>query len=86
MARPTREEILQTIVKLIHDYVPGLENAELTEDSRINTDASVDSMSMILIISKAESAFNITIPHENWDKISTLGEFADAVEAALPED
>ena len=84
MARPTREEILTKIIRLIHMYVPELENAELTEESTINTDAAVDSMSMILVITKAESTFGILIPHDQWDKINTLGEFADIVEAHLP--
>ena len=42
MERPTREEILTRTVKLIHDFVPELQDAELTEESTINTDAAMD--------------------------------------------
>lgn len=83
--RPTREEILTKTIKLIHNFVPELQDAELTEESTINTDASMDSMSLILVITKVESTFDVSIPSENWDKIQTLGELVDAVEAALPE-
>ena len=82
MERPTREEILTRTVKLIHDFVPDLQDAELTEESTINTDAAMDSMSMILVITKVESTFDISIPSSDWDKINTLGDLIDAVERA----
>lgn len=82
MERPTREEILTRTVKLIHDFVPELQDAKLTEESTINTDAAMDSMSMILVITKVESTFDISIPSSDWDKINTLGDLIDAVERA----
>ena len=82
MERPTREEILAKTIKLIHDFVPELQDTELTEESTINTDAAMDSMSMILVITKVESTFDISIPSEEWDKINTLGDLIDAVERA----
>ena len=82
MERPTREEIPTRTVKLIHDFVPELQDAELTEESTINTDAAMDSMSMILVITKVESTFDISIPSADWDKINTLGDLIDAVERA----
>ena len=85
MARPTREEIVTKVIKMIHDFVPELQDAELTEESRINTDAAMDSMSLILVITKIESAFDIRIPHKEWDSIMTLGQLADAVERHLPK-
>ena len=79
MERPTREEILTRTVKLIHDFVPELQDAELTEESTINTDAAMESMSLSLVITKVESAFDVNIPSEDWGKINTLGELVDAV-------
>lgn len=85
MARPAREEITRKVIELIHMYVPELEHAELSEESKINTDASVDSMSLILVITKAESTFDVKIPKEQWDVITTLGELVDAIEGNLPQ-
>ena len=85
MERPTREEIVAKIIKMIHDFVPELEDAELTEDSTINTDAAMDSMSLILVITKIEAAYDVRIPHKEWDGIMTLGQLADAVERHLPK-
>lgn len=79
MEKPTREEVLKKSVKIIHDFVPELQDAELTEESTINTDAAMDSMSLILVITKVESAFDVSIPSEDWGKINTLGELVDAV-------
>ena len=71
--------MLKKSVKIIHDFVPELQDAELTEESTINTDAAMDSMSLILVITKVESAFDVNIPSEDWGKINTLGELVDAV-------
>ena len=79
MEKPTREEVLKKSVKIIHAFVPELQDAELTEESTINTDAAMDSMSLILVITKVESAFDVNIPSEDWGKINTLGELVDAV-------
>ena len=79
MTKPSREEVVEKAIKLIHDFVPELQNAELTETSEINTDAAMDSMSMILVITKLESTFDVQIPSDEWGKIRTLGQLADAV-------
>ena len=84
MAKMSREEIVNKIIGMVKLYVPELENAELTEDSVINTDAAMDSMSMILVITKIESTFDISIPHKSWDSIKTLKDLTDAVEKRLP--
>ena len=86
MARPTRAEILETSKKMIHDFVPELKDAELTEESTVNTDAGLDSMSMILVITKMEGKYNAFVPSEDWPKIKTLGDLVNAIEAYLPED
>lgn len=80
METMTREQIVSNIIDMAHALVPDLENVELTEDSSINTDANVDSMSMILLVTKIESAFEIDIPEEEWDKIQTVRQLADKVE------
>lgn len=85
MAKPTHEEIVSRCIKIIHDFVPEMEGVELSEDSTVNTDAAMDSMSMILVITKVESAFDVKIPNEEWDKIQSLGDLAKAVEDNLPE-
>lgn len=75
----TRDEVKQRTIKLIHDYVPQLENAVLDDDSVVNKDMGVDSMNFILVICKLEGEFNVKIPQEEWDHYRTLGDLVDAV-------
>lgn len=75
----TRQEVTEKIIKLVHDYVPQLENEELTEESVVNRDMGIDSMNFILVICKIEGEFSVKIPQEEWDQYSRLGDLVDAV-------
>ena len=80
---PTREEIKEKTIRLIHNFIPELQDAELDEDSIINTDTNIDSLSLIMLITKVESTFNIRIPRKEWTSINTLGELLDKIEALI---
>ena len=75
----TREEITEMIIRLIREYIPQLENEELSEESIINRDMGIDSMNFILVMCKIEGEFSIKIPHEEWDHCTRLGDLVDAV-------
>lgn len=75
----TREAVTERIIRLIHEYVPQLENEELTEESVVNRDMGIDSMNFILVICKIEGEFSVKIPQEEWDHYSRLGDLVDAV-------
>ena len=78
-----REEILEKTRKIIYDCFPELADAELREDTVINTDTGIDSMGFVLIICKLEALFNVKIPERQWQKLQTLGDVADAIEKRL---
>lgn len=75
----TREEVTEKIIKLIHDNVPQLENAELTEESILQSETGMDSMNFILVLYKVEGEFSIKIPQEEWEHYTRLGDLTDAV-------
>ena len=77
----SREEIKAKVIKLIHNVIPELQDAELDEDSIINTDTNIDSLSLIMLITKVESTFDIRIPRKEWTEINPLGELLDKIEA-----
>ena len=81
--KPTREEIRTKVIKLIHDFIPELQDVEIDESSIINTDANIDSLSLIMLITKVESTFNIRIPRKQWTKINTLAELLDKIEELI---
>ena len=81
----TREEVLDKIRKVIRDSVPEMVGAELNEDTVINTETAIDSMGFVLVICKLEALFDVKIPERQWQKLSTLGDVADAVMKRLPQ-
>ena len=80
----TREEILEKTRKVICDCFPEMAEAELRDDTVINTDTGIDSMGFVLIICKLEALFDVRIPERQWKKLSTLGDVADAILKRLP--
>ena len=78
-----REEIAEKVRVLIRNNQPGFEDAEIRDDTRINTDAGFDSMTFVYIMCKIEAEFNISIPHRRWDKMVTFGDVVDAIEKEL---
>ena len=79
----TREEIKEKTLTIIRASVPDLDGVEIKEDSNINTDASVDSMSFIYLMTQIESAFDIKIPQKKWAKLSTFSALVDEIALRL---
>ena len=67
-----REEIKKKALSIIRACVPDLAEAKIEEGSNINTDASVDSMSFIYLMTQIEAGFGIQIPQKKWAKLSAL--------------
>ena len=78
-----REEIKEKTIGIIRSSVPDLDGVEINEDSNINTDASVDSMSFIYLMTQIESAFDIKIPQKKWAKLSTFSALVDEISLRL---
>ena len=57
----------------------GIEEDEITTDSVFTDDLNADSLDLVELIMAMESEFGISIPDEDAEKISTVG---DAVEYA----
>ena len=81
----TREEVLEKIRQVIRDCVPDMAANDLKEDTVINTETAIDSMGFILVICKLEALFDVRIPERQWQKLSTLGDVADAIMKRLPK-
>lgn len=79
----TREEIVEKIRTVIFDCFPDMAGTELNEDTVINTETAIDSMGFVLIICRLEALFDVRVPERQWQKLSTLGDVADAIEKRL---
>ena len=75
----TRQEVLDQTVRVIYDCFPDMKDAELKEDTVINTETAIDSMGFVLVICKLEALFDVRIPERQWKKLQTLGDVVDAI-------
>ena len=71
-------EKLKTIVA----SVLNLDPKEITPDTTFIEDLGADSLDVFQIIMDLEDAFDIKIPQEEAEKISTVGQAADLIKAA----
>ena len=83
MAKLSKTEILQEIVAAIYDCQPELEGTQIDENTNINTDLGIDSMGMIMIITRLEGNFDIMVPQQEWDSLSTLADVVNAFESRM---
>ena len=79
----TRDEIVGRIRSVILDCFPDMAGTDLREDTVINTETAIDSMGFVLVICRLEALFDVRIPERQWQKLSTLGDVADAIEQRL---
>lgn len=79
----TREEITAKIAEIVRINMPGFEDVELDESTRINKEEGFDSMTFVYVMCKIEAAFDISIPKRKWEKMLSLGQVVDAVAAEL---
>ena len=79
----TRQEVLEQTKQIIFDCFPDLKDADLQEDTVINTETAIDSMGFVLVICKLEALFDVRIPERQWKKLQTLGDVVDAIARRL---
>lgn len=74
----TKEQIQSNIAKLVKQYIPSLQNEEITRETPINS-KGYDSLNYILIICTLESDYGVKIPDKVWMKLDTVGDVVDTV-------
>ena len=68
--------IFEKIKEIIADQL-GVDEEEITSDARFIEDLGADSLDLVELIMALEEEFDLEIPDEDAEKISTVG---DAVE------
>lgn len=74
----TKEQIQSNIAKLVKQYIPSLQNEEITRETPINS-KGYESLNYILIICTLESDYDVKIPDKVWMKLDTVGDVVDTV-------
>jgi acyl carrier protein len=61
----------------------GVQEAQLTADARLREDLGADSLEDVEIIMALEERFNLSIPDEVSERISTVGDIFEALAGLL---
>ena len=77
-----KSEIESKLVNLLVDEL-GLERDDITMDASFEEDLDVDSLGVVELLMALEDNFDVKIPDEEAEKITTVGEAADMVSQKL---
>ncbi|MBO8440512.1 MAG: acyl carrier protein [bacterium] len=75
-------EVANKVKEIIVDKL-GVEASEVTESASFTNDLGADSLDTVELIMEFEKEFNIEIAEEDAEKITTVGEAINHIEAAL---
>lgn len=78
----TEQEIESKVKAIIVDKL-GVEESQVTAEANFQADLNADSLDTVELIMDFEKEFNITIPDEDTQKISTVGDAIAYVKEAL---
>jgi acyl carrier protein len=76
----TMSEIASKVKAIIVDKL-GVEESEVTPEASFTNDLGADSLDTVELIMEFEKEFNIAIPDEQAEKITTVGEAVSYIEA-----
>ena len=76
------QEVASKVKEIIVDLL-GVEEAKVTESASFTTDLGADSLETVDLIMKLEQEFDIEIPEEQANNISTVGDAIKFVENAV---
>lgn len=69
----------QTVRQIIAGQL-GLEVSQISEDASFADDLGTDSRDRVELITAFEKTFNLTIPHQDAEKISTVKQAVEYIE------
>ncbi len=78
----TRAEIAERVKNIIVDKL-GVDASEVTEEASFINDLGADSLDTVELIMEFEKEFQISIPDEAAEKIQTVGDAINYVEANI---
>jgi acyl carrier protein len=73
-------DIKSRVIAIIVDKL-GVDEAEVTESASFTNDLGADSLDTVELIMEFEKEFNIAIPYDQAEKISTVGQAVDYIQA-----
>ena len=77
-------ENIAKVTEIIIDKL-GVEESKINNDSKFINDLGADSLDTVELIMQFEEEFNIEIPDEDAETITTVGKAIDYIESKLTE-
>ena len=75
----TTEEIMEKVKELVAERL-GVDDDEVTEDAKFIDDLGADSLDIVELIMDLESEFDLEIPDESAEEITTVGDAVEYIE------
>lgn len=75
-------DIESTVVSIIVEKL-GVDESDVSRDASFTNDLGADSLDTVELIMEFEKEFDITIPDEEAEKIATVGDAIDFLEAKV---
>ncbi len=76
----------ETDTKALQDILVeqlGVQENQLTPDARIEEDLGADSLDKVEIIMSVDECFNVSVPDEVAERVSTVGDLVEALAELL---
>jgi acyl carrier protein len=68
----------QAILDILVEQL-GVQRTQLTPDAKIQDDLGADSLTVIEIAMAMEERFHLSIPDEQWETVSTVGDLLETI-------
>jgi len=78
----TLATIEERVVEIVAEQM-GVDKAQITRETSFVNDLGADSLDTVELVMEFEDEFDISIPDEDAEKIQTVGQAIDYVEAHL---
>ncbi|MFC1848170.1 acyl carrier protein [Chloroflexota bacterium] len=79
------DEIKAIILDIIREIVPDEDLSDLKPDVRIRDQIEMDSMDFLDIIMELRKRYNITVPEDDYMKLSTLDSSVEYLEPMMKD-
>lgn len=72
-----KDEIKSTIIKIILEIAPEIEESEIIPDENIQRSLEIDSFDFLKILTAMNEKFGVEVPEADYSKVDTLENMAD---------
>ena len=82
MTHSLSDKNTQAVLDILVEQL-GVQRAQLTPDAKIQNDLGADSLKVIEIAMAMEERFHLSIPDEQWETVSTVGDLLETIAKLL---